>query len=97
MSELDKAIALCESAGLTIVRPRDTPDEQLRLLWDDVVKTLRIAEDIAASGAKLTVRHGAWLNPHADAVKLLRDGVVRKIDTLLGNAVVVREQADAAD
>jgi hypothetical protein len=95
-TELDRAIAIVEGAGLTIVTPRDSKDEQLRSLWDNAMKTLRMARDVAEDGGKLTVRHSAWLNPSADVVGLLRSNAVRLIDDILTDVVIVLEKRDAA-
>lgn len=95
-TELDRAIALCEENGLTVVMPRDSADEQLRSFWDNILKQLRMASDIARRGAKLTVNHGAWLNQNADAVALLRSAAIHHVDLILKDAVVVREKRDAA-
>lgn len=92
---LDDAIAACEAAGLTVVRPRDNPDEQLRQIWSDIMKQLRMAADIAEDGARLKVTHPAFLSPSADALKLLKSSVAGYIDAILINAVVEREPADA--
>lgn len=88
-------IAALEAQGYRVIRDRDTPDEQLRIMWQSALKTLRMAEDIARDGARLRINHPAYFSPSADPVALLRSAIVGKVDAILGNAVVVREHADA--
>lgn len=95
-TELDRAIALCEENGLTVVTPRDDKDVQLRQLWDNAMKTLRMARDVAESGGKLTVEHGTWLSERADVVALLRSAAVHHIDTILADVIVVKADRHAA-
>lgn len=96
MDNFDSIVATLERAGYRVIRDRDTPDERLRELWDDAIKRLRMAEDIASEGARLHVNHPAYLPPKADVVGLLRSALVGKIDTILKRAVVVREEQDAS-
>ena len=95
MPNLDDAIATVEAAGMSVIRHRDDPDTQLRQMFNQVCNVLRMAQDIAADGARLYVP--AWpYNPDVDAVKLTRDGVVRMVDNVLKNAVVEREEVQHA-
>jgi hypothetical protein len=84
-----------EDEGFLVIRPR-TPTEDLRANWNQILSVLRMSEDLVAGGAKLTVKHPAWLGNKADPVRLLRDGVVGRIDLILAGAVVEREEEKAA-
>lgn len=93
--DLNDAIAACEEAGLTVVRPRDN-DQALADLWRQIGSLLRMAEDLAAGGARLTINHPAYFGPSADVVQIARAGMTKKIDNILKIARVVREARDAA-
>lgn len=90
------AIELLEREGFTIVKQHGTPDQELASDWKAALAGLQIARDRVRSGARLKVRHPAWMSQTADQVELLRDGVLRMVDEILSSADVIRENADAA-
>lgn len=93
--QTDQMIEALEKEGYRVVTARDTPDEQLRNLWQQILSLLRMAEDIAGDGAHLTIGHPPYFAATADVIELTRSAVIGKIETILQNAVVVREARDA--
>lgn len=92
-TRIDDAIAACEAAGLAVVRPRDN-DQSLRDLWRQIGSLLRMAEDLAAGGAKLRINHPSYFAPTADMIGLTRSAMLGKIDAVLAAAIVVREDGE---
>lgn len=95
MTNLDKAIKTVEDAGLAVVRPRNN-DEALANMWQQVHGLLRMMTDLAENGATLTLTHPAYFAPTCDYRNLTRSAIIGRLDTILRNAVVIREGRDDA-
>lgn len=93
MTTLSQAIAICRSNGCVVLPPKDK-DEALRNVWNNVTRSLSEARDLVRDGARLKVRHAAFLDTRADVADLLRDGIIDEINTILESAVVVCEAED---
>lgn len=88
--DLDEAIAQVEAAGLTVVIPRSSPDDQLTDMWLDILKRLRMASDIAKDGGRLRLNHPSWIGATADIAELDHAAAVRMLNAIFANAVVER-------
>lgn len=93
---LDDAIAEVERAGMTVVRPRGSKDEQLASYWNSMLVALNVAEDLAETGGRLHVPRPTWLSERSCPIELTRAAVLRKISTILATAVVTGGARDAA-
>ena len=90
--DLEAAIAVCEAHDYAVVKRRDDPSEQLKQLMDQVYKLLRMAEDIAADGGRLPLKHQSCFSPNADMIAFTRAMFLGKIDAVLANARVEMEE-----
>lgn len=91
----DDLIEECERRGIPVARPRDN-NEALRAMWQQVHGLLRMMTDLAESGATLTLTHPAYFAPTCDYKMLTRSAIIGRLDTVLQNAVVIREARDDA-
>jgi hypothetical protein len=70
-----------------IAEPRDTQN-LMRADWQWILRALTMTRDRARSGTPLHITRPAWLQPQADTVALMRDGVKAMINDIFATAVV---------
>jgi hypothetical protein len=70
-----------------IVEPRD-PQDLMQTDWQWILRVLTMTRDRAQSGTPLHITRPAWLQPQADTVAIMREGVIGMVRQIFATAVV---------
>jgi hypothetical protein len=78
---------MSEAPRLPIVEPRDQR-KAVQTDWQWILKVLTMTRDRVQSGTPLHITRPSWLQPEADTVALMREGVIGIVRQIFATAVV---------